>query len=93
MDELKFGSVSDLYKRILPALKSKRKELNRLNMDYIKEADIWNYLKEKKWKLTSNLLLHEMVSDILGATNEDIDSYVKSKLNTFPRNAIINETR
>jgi len=85
MEELKFASVNDLYKRVLPALKSKRKELTKDAMAYIKEEDIWNYLKSNKWNQTSSLNLHDMVNDILMVDNTFLDVYVKNKFGSFSR--------
>ena len=45
-NEIKFKSLAELYERILPALKSKTREIHKKGMDYIHEEDIWNYLKE-----------------------------------------------
>ena len=52
---------------------------------YIKEEDVWNYLKEIKWKTSKDLSLYEMVSDILNLESEKIDSYLKGKLNSLDR--------
>ena len=45
-----FKSLEELYNRVKPALYSKREELKRNHISYIKEADIWNYLSEFVWK-------------------------------------------
>ena len=78
--EVKFRSVSELYDRIKPALTTKVIEMRRDGYAYIKEEDIWNYLKEVKWVKAKKLELYQMVSDILNADNLDIDSYLKQKL-------------
>ncbi len=75
MDE-KFSSLESLYKRLLPALKSKQKELHQNHMIYITIEDIWNYLKNTKWNRGVNLTLFDMVDDILNTKNEYIDEYV-----------------
>ena len=62
---LEFQSEQDLYKRLKPALDSKLNELKLNSYGYLKQEDIWNYLKETKWRSSSNLALNEMVSDIL----------------------------
>ena len=36
----------DLYKLLLPALKSKKREMHDLKYLYVTEQDIWNYIKE-----------------------------------------------
>ena len=45
MEDIKFKSLNDLYKRLLPALEVKAKELKRCNYSYIHEEDIWNCCK------------------------------------------------
>ena len=40
--ELQFNSVEELYKRVRPALTSKKREFRRSGINYIKEEDIWN---------------------------------------------------
>lgn len=74
-----FTNLKDLYDRLTPALKSKKDELIRLGCDYITELDIWNYLKDKKWKNSYNLLLYQMVDDILNVENIVIMDYYKNK--------------
>ena len=58
---------------------------------YIKEEDVWNYLKEIKWKTSKDLSLYEMVSDILNLESEKIDSYLKGKLNSIDRKIYFEE--
>ena len=57
----------------------------RLGYTYIKEEDIWNYLKQNKWSKTKNLMLIDIVQDILHANNKNIDNYVKDMLNNQER--------
>ena len=47
--DITFSSLEELYNRIKPALRTKKEEMKRNGYIYVKEADIWNYLKEKKW--------------------------------------------
>lgn len=47
--EVEFNSLEELYQRIKPALTTKKEEMRRSGYVYIKEEDIWNYLKEVKW--------------------------------------------
>lgn len=89
--ELEFSSLEELYVRIKPALRAKKSSMNRNGLDYIKEEDIWNYLKEIKWKKTKGLSLSEMVSDILNADDIVIDNYLKEKLNQKDRTVYFNE--
>lgn len=89
--EIEFTSAKELYQRLYPALKSKALELKRQGFDYIKEEDIWNYLKETKWINSVNLALNEMVSDILNSDLYLIDEYLKNKIKKEPRRAILDE--
>lgn len=79
--EIYFNSLQELYLRLKPALSARRNELNRNGLTYITEEDIWNYFKETKWKNSSNLSLHEMVSDVFNGDEILIDNYLKEKLN------------
>ena len=79
--DIVFESLEELYKRIRPALHTKQQEMRREGYIYIKEEDIWNYLKEVKWINSKNLSLYQMVSDVLNADNILIDNYLKEKLN------------
>ena len=85
--DVMFNSLEELYKRIRPALKTKKEEMKRMGYIYIKEEDIWNYLKENKWINSKNLLLYQMVNDVLNADNMLIDKYLKDKLNM--RNRVV----
>ena len=75
-----FSSLEELYNRLLPALKCKKRELNDYGYGYLKKEDIWNYLKESIWIRSKNLSLNEMVSDILNVDNEEVDAYFKEKI-------------
>ncbi len=88
---LEFNNLEDLYKRIKPALETKKREMKRNGYSYIKVEDIWNYLKEIKWKNARNLLLYEMVNDVLNMDELEIDAYLKQKLNLSNRTLYFNE--
>ena len=89
--DLEFETLEDLYRRIKPALNTKKEEMHRNGYPYIKEEDIWNFLKEVKWVRAKNLLLYEMVADVLNAEEEQIDNYLREKLNTRNRTVYFNE--
>ncbi len=80
-----FSNKEELYKRVGPALRAKKAELDRSNYPYIKEIDIWNYLIQEKWIKSKNLMLCDIVNDILKAENKDIDTYLKKKLESTER--------
>jgi len=74
------NSLLDLYKRVTPAMNSKRKELMINNIDYIRNEDIWNYLIKNKWSSLKGLTLFDVVSDILNTSNEELDKYKKNSI-------------
>lgn len=84
-NEIKFKNLTELYERILPALKSKTKEIHKKNMNYIHEEDIWNYLKDYKWANTRALDLGDMVNDIFNVEINELDNYVKNALKNYHR--------
>lgn len=88
--DMNFSSLEELYNRLKPALRTKKRELKENGYGYLKIEDIWNYLKEEKWKRSNNLSLNDMVSDILNADNEFIDDYFKEKLNEKNREIYFN---
>ena len=79
--DIEFNSLEELYNRLRPALNAKMSELTANGYGYLKPEDIWNYLKEKKWKNSHDLMLIDMVSDILNSDNALIDDYFKEKIN------------
>ena len=83
--DIEFKNVEELYQRLKPALESKVTELKREGYDYLTCEDVWNYLKEKKWKNSVNLALNEMVSDIYSSDNAIIDAYFKDKIKSSTR--------
>lgn len=72
-----FSSLDELYKRVKPALNSKVKDLKRIGIGYVQDADIWNYLKNNLWCKKTNLTLGEMVNDILTCSNIQLERYVQ----------------
>jgi len=83
--EIKFKNLTDLYNRILPALKSKTRELNKKGLNYIHEEDIWNFLKNYKWISSRDLDLGSMVNDIFNLNCDELDKYVKNELKNYHR--------
>ena len=77
MEEIKFHSLNELYKRLLPAIRSKKKELQKNGISYVHEEDIWNCCKEHCWSNRKNLELYNMVDDILNTPVDVFDSYIK----------------
>ncbi len=85
MNDIKFKSLNELYERLLPALRSKKKELDKYGLNYIYEEDIWNYLKLNVWKNNVALTLDKMVDDILNTNNLEFDNYTKKLIENHPR--------
>lgn len=70
--DIEFKDVKELYKRVGPALRVKRKIL--LKKDIKKsEQEIFEYLVKEKWSKGVNLTLSDIVSDII---NVDDDVFI-----------------
>jgi len=91
--DITFGSLKELYDRVKPALFAKKEEMRRNGYVYIKEQDVWNYLKEVKWLNSKNLSLYDMTSDILNTSDSVIDSYLRKKLNFKNRKVYFEEEK
>ena len=78
--DYEFSSVLDLKAHIKPALDSKVRELQRKNINYVSQDDIFEYLRNMVWPLKSNLTLYNIVDDILNTDNEIFSNYVFSKM-------------
>ncbi len=76
MDEFKFNNLEELYKKLTPALNTKVNELKRKNIKYIKEHDIWRYMRKYYWQDSQKLTLGEMVSDILSTPSDYLEDYM-----------------
>ena len=84
-DDFKFETVTELYNRLIPALKSKNKELSREGFFYIREIDIWNYLIQNKWRNKRDLRLFELVNDIFDCDGLKVAKFVKEHNSDFNR--------
>lgn len=89
--DIEFSSLEELYKRIKPALRTKSEEMKRNGFPYIKEEDVWNYLKEVRWVNSKNLSLYQMVSDVLNVDNSLVDRYLREKLSMRNRNVYFSD--
>ena len=74
------NSLQDLYRLLLPALRTKKKEMHDLKHLYIKEEDIWEYMRESVWMDAVNLTLSDMVDNILNTDNDKIASFMASRM-------------
>ena len=77
--DYEFTSVLDLKAHIKPALDSKVKELQRKNIKYVDQDDIFEYLRNMVWPLRTNLTLYNIVDDILNTDNRVFCNYVINK--------------
>jgi len=75
MEEIKFDSLNDLYNRLYPAFNTKKNELKDKGI-FVREIDIWNYLKENIWHSSLDLELYMMVSDIFSLDEIKLKSFV-----------------
>lgn len=81
--EKKINSQSELYRKVLPALRTKKHELILKGIRIVKEIDIWNYNKENKWKNVTGLTLASMVDDILNTEDKKYEDYVLERINNY----------
>lgn len=79
--ENKINSQMELYKKIKPALRTKKHELVASGIKIVTEKDIWDYNKENKWRNARGLSLAMMVDDVLNTNNNIYQEYVLKKLN------------
>lgn len=82
MEEVMFSTLEELHNRLKPALKSKRKILNKSGYSYIKEEHIWDYMLKGKWNDMENIALCDMVDDILHSDNYAISEYYHTNFKT-----------
>ena len=69
--------------KLIPALNVKLRLLKNNDYHDIDKIDIWNYLKETKWRSSIDLTLADMVNDIIHADNKDIDIYLKKNKENY----------
>lgn len=79
MVEEKFDSITELYRRVLPALKSKKKELVSSKITFVTEKNIWDYLRETKWCNETKLTLFDIVNDILCVETDQLLDYISKE--------------
>lgn len=66
--DIEINSIRDLYKKVLPALKIKKREMKKKGIEK-SEIDIFNHLIKAKWSKKVDLSLNEIVNDILNYQN------------------------
>ncbi len=68
----------ELYQGLIPALNVKLKMLKKSNYQDITKDDIWNYLRDNKWKNSIDLTLADMVQDIIHTDNLELVRSVRN---------------
>lgn len=83
-----FNTLKDLYNRVTPALKSKVRELERNQVFFVTEKDIWDCLRKTKWKEETDLTLFDIVNDILFIEEKELYNFInlKKQPNTLEEN-------
>ncbi len=79
----KFTSQQELFNKVLPAIRTRKHELARKGINYVKEIDIWNYNKNNNWKNKTGLTLASIVDDILNTDDTAYKDYVLKKLEEY----------
>ena len=74
-----YKSQKELYMNLVPALNVKMKHLKRSNYKDITREDVWNYLRDNKWRFSVDLTLADMVQDIIHLDNLEISNYIKNR--------------
>lgn len=62
--DIKFHDVLELKQRVMPALRLRKRELNKQNIQ-LSEEEIWDYLVEHHFKNAYQLSLAKIVDEIL----------------------------
>lgn len=89
MEEIIFKSQEELYQRILPALRSKKKMLRKSGLKTINESDIWDCMRYNVWADSYGLELCDMVEDILHTDNLIIMEYFHNKY--MPNSTVVED--
>lgn len=84
--ENKINTQKELFNRLLPALRTKKHELQASGIKIVNEYDIWNYNKLNNWVSSKDLTLATMVDNILNTDNKFYEEYVINKINKMNRN-------
>ena len=70
MESMKFNSLEELYKKLVPAMDTKVNELRINGISYISIEDIWDYNKKNNWSKSKDLTLSQCVDDILNTSDD-----------------------
>lgn len=75
---MEFSSLSELYNKLLPVLKTKVNEMKLRGINFISVNDIWDF-QTNIWKKRTNLMFSDMVSDILNTNDNLYIKYMENK--------------
>ena len=67
--DIEFNSLKELYNRVGPALRCKKRILLKKGIK-TKEEDIFKYLAKEKWSKAQNLTLSDIVNDIINVRDD-----------------------
>lgn len=76
--DFEFHSQEELFERVYPALRTKIFEFQKLGFDFLEE-DLWDYLRNGKWKSGKDLTLYDIVDDILTCDGKEVACYIQKK--------------
>lgn len=66
----------DYFNMLKPALQSKAEEFEVLGYDRVSKEDIWNFLKQKRWKKPKEgVRVYELLADIMSVKPGDYMNY------------------
>lgn len=74
---MEYTSQLDLYNKLLPVFKVKKRLIQHSKYKHITNENIWFYLIETKWKKAHNLQISEIVNDIINLDLEEINKNIK----------------
>ncbi|KKI92334.1 competence protein ComN [Bacillus sp. SA1-12] len=67
--------IDQLRDHVKPAIVSKLEEFVLLGYEDVSEEKLWAFLKNKKWKKSPELSVHEIVRDVLALKIGDFMNY------------------
>jgi len=73
---MEYTSQLDLYNKLLPVFKVKKRLIQYSKYKHITNENIWFYLIETKWKKAHNLTISEIVNDIITLDLEEINKNI-----------------
>ena len=75
---MEYTSQFELYNKLLPVFKVKKRLIQYSKYNHITNEDIWHYLIETKWKKSYNLQISEIINDIITLDLEELNKNINS---------------